>query len=104
MTILQIKAFVYRHTGINLTHREQCAFIDSEAYWIKWQQTYSPTISLRNIHGLIIGGWQADNGITRRMRKLGWFGRWRRNRRFKRIHAKYRREQLVHQANHQHKP
>jgi hypothetical protein len=92
MTVLSVKAWFYRVTGIFLAYKEMYEFIDSERYWAEWQSAYSPNTSLRDIHGLIIGSWQAKHGFARPMSN---FYRWKQSRRFKRLtkhHAQSKRK------------
>ena len=66
--ILKLKAFIYRHTGIYLAHKEQLAYMESQEYYDELNR-----ISRRNMlrlyvaSGILIGSWQAKHGFTRRL-------------------------------------
>ena len=70
MSLLRLKSFVYRLTGIFLASKEQLEYIESDQYWESFnsllrqegtQHEYYPQF----IHGILVGTWQADHGFTR---------------------------------------
>lgn len=64
---LQLKAFVYRYTGIYLANQEQLEYMESKEFWKSFMVIASdPTndMSPRAIQGLLIGVWQANAGLV----------------------------------------
>jgi hypothetical protein len=68
MTILKLKSIIYRYLGIFLADREELEYVDSEIYWKQFMKIIkkkSNDMSPRDIHGLLIGSWQAHHGFAR---------------------------------------
>jgi hypothetical protein len=81
-SLLKLKSIIYKYTGIFLPHREECEYVASNEYWKQFNRILkheNKDLSPRNIHGLLVGSWQAHNGFARpfsmRFLLLG-HGRW----------------------------
>lgn len=75
MTLLKIKAFLYRKGFPYLAHKEELEYITSEEACNKIEEIMTdPDYSLYNAQGLAIGLWQAEYRFTRRYRfsNRGW--------------------------------
>lgn len=74
MTILKLKAFFYRYTGVYLAQKEQHIHQLSKKYWDEFYnitaQQQSFMMSDDEVHGMLIGLWQAHNGFYRPMSGL----------------------------------
>lgn len=71
MKLLKIKAAIYRYTGIDLTAPEKLKYIKSVEFshnLVKMKRA-DKSMSVKNIIGLLIGGWEAENGIYRSLPK-----------------------------------
>lgn len=82
MTLLKLKRLFYRYTGVYFGHKEENKYIDSKEYWdqfIKIAKNPKNDMSLRDIHGLMVGMWQTNNGFTRPSK---WMRHWRKRPRF----------------------
>ena len=71
--MLKLKAFIYKKTGIYLAHKEENDYINSYEYWEQFEKFLDPEVglTLAGTHGLVIGVWQANNGFTRPLSRLG---------------------------------
>jgi len=67
MTLLSIKAFIYRKTGIYLAHREELEYTESEDFWktVKRTMRNNKSLGFRTVYSLGVGVWQAKHGFTR---------------------------------------
>lgn len=68
MTLLKIKSKLFQYTGIFLAYKEQSKYNDSKEYWEDFDNNTAQqkgSLSSRNIHGILIGSWQARNGFHR---------------------------------------
>lgn len=68
MTLLKLKSLLYRYTGVFLAYKEENEYVDSKEYWkqfMKIAKNPENDMSLRDIHGLMIGMWHCDHGFTR---------------------------------------
>jgi hypothetical protein len=73
--ILKLKASIYRYTGVYLAHKEQADYVDSPEYWKQMAKILkSPKNDMypSDIHGLLIGSWQAHYGFARPIGPLEW--------------------------------
>jgi hypothetical protein len=73
MTLLKIKAIIYRYTGIYLAETEENVYIQSKEFWKEWSERMAhPENDMRprDIQGLMIGMWQARYGFVRHMSRL----------------------------------
>lgn len=79
MTILQLKAKIYYHTGIYLAHKEENDYLQSKEFWKSFAKLLNGKDedfqNPRNAQGLLIGLWQAKNGLCRPMRPWDSFVR-----------------------------
>lgn len=65
---MKIKAWIYQKTGLYFAHKEELAYIHSEDYWAKFADIgaeLSDELTLRDIHGVVVGLWQAKHGFYR---------------------------------------
>ena len=72
MSILKIKSFIYRKTGVYLAHKEELEYITSKEFWktfLKIAGHEENDMAPRDIQGLLIGMWQADHRFVRRYRE-----------------------------------
>jgi len=68
--VLRLKSILYRYTGVFLAHKEELEYIDSKKYWkafMKIAVHKENDLSPRDIHGTLLGSWQAHNGFSRPM-------------------------------------
>lgn len=75
MTLLRVKAIIYRYTGIYLAEREENVYLQSKEFWKEWSEHMAhPKNDMRprDIQGLMIGLWQAHRGFARPMSRLSF--------------------------------
>lgn len=68
ITVLKIKAKIYRYAGIYLAHKEENDYLGSKEFWDKFCALLTHPendLSMRGAQGLLIGIWQADHGFAR---------------------------------------
>jgi hypothetical protein len=78
--VLKVKSVIYKYFGIYLAHREENEYLSSKEYWDKFiNVTVDPDndMSPRNVHGLLVGSWQADHGFSRMVSFLRFGGPFR---------------------------
>jgi hypothetical protein len=85
---LKLKSLIYKYTGVYLAHKEENDYFDTDEYWeqfLKFLKSEDLDMGPRNVHGLMVGMWQARYGFARPasflkyrrprpiFRFLGWF-------------------------------
>ena len=77
MTMLKIKAIIYRYLGVFLAEKEEAEYIKSKDFWKEFDKISShpendiPSIGIQRI---LIGSWQANHGFYRPISKY-WLKR-----------------------------
>ena len=69
---LSFKSMIYQQTGIYLAHREELAYVKSKEFWQQFAKIYKRAdydMLPRDIQGLLIGLWQAENGFYREYKR-----------------------------------
>lgn len=75
MTILKLKSLVYKYTGVYLAQNEELEYITSRGFWKEFINITiheENDLSPRDVQGLLIGSWQANNGFARPMSNYFW--------------------------------
>ena len=85
---MRLKSLIYKYTGVYLAHKEENDYFDTDEYWeqfLKFLKSEDLDMGPRNVHGLMVGMWQARYGFARPasflkyrrprpiFRFLGWF-------------------------------
>lgn len=72
MTLLKVKAWFYRLTGIYLAHREENEYTESEEFWEAFRDLLKEDnhnrLGVQAIYGILVGRWQSVNGFVRPFR------------------------------------
>ena len=65
INFLPLKAIIYQYLGINLTQKELLRYLQSEQYFKEFGRIYNSdrTMSAQNVQAVLIGLWEANNGI-----------------------------------------
>lgn len=90
--LLRIKSIIYKYTGLYLARKEEWAYYLSREYQQEYNKCMAHTLTdpddaldAEDVHGLLIGSWQAHHGFHRPMsfiqykhprwvfRIIGWF-------------------------------
>ena len=70
MTLLSLKARLYRYTGLYLASKEELDYITSREFWEAYEETIGALtidddMSPQNVQGLLRGMWCLKNGLMR---------------------------------------
>lgn len=69
MSVLKLKALIYKYSGLYLAHKEESEYLQSKEFWksmLKLMNGKDKDLAIpRNAQGLLIGLWQCKHGFHR---------------------------------------